>query len=100
MRLAEALRVESMSSGFSELIVVLPLSALALAREFISRAEGLRTSDSSFTHLQIGIAHGVLPDPLPHPMLTEHPIVIDAFKSGLSPLRFSEEIAKIERAVA
>jgi hypothetical protein len=100
MRLAQALPVESMSSGFSELIIVLPHSALPAAREFISRAEALRASDSSLTHLQIGIAHGVLPDPLPHPMLTEHPVVIDAFKSGLSLLRFSEEIAKIEHVVA
>jgi len=100
MRLAEALPVESMSSGFSELVVVLPLSALPVAREFISRVEWLRAADSSFTHLQIGIAHGDMPDPLPHPMLTEHPVVIDALKSGLSPLRFSEEIAKIEHVVA
>jgi len=99
-RLADALPVESMSSGFSELVLVLPLSALSTVREFADQVARVRDSDSTYQHLQIGISHGILPDPLPYPMPQEHPVVIEAFKAGLSPAGYSEELYAIEHDVA
>jgi hypothetical protein len=88
-----------MNSGFSELVLVLPLSARLMVREFIAQVERLRISDSAYELLQIGISHGALPDPLPRPMPQEHPVIIEAFKSGLSSSGFSEELGRIEHDV-
>jgi len=89
-----------MSAGFSQLVLVFPLVALDAARKFATDADSMRTSDSAYRHLQVGVAHGVLPQPLPKPMQSEHPIVIEAFKTGLSPGGFSEEFTKVENYVA
>jgi hypothetical protein len=97
---AQTLPVESMSAGFSQLVLVFPLIALDAARRFATDADSLRTSDTAYRHLQVGVAHGVLPQPLPRPMQSEHPVVIEAFKTGLSAGRFSEEFTTIENIVA
>jgi hypothetical protein len=88
-----------MNSGFSELVLVLPASAVQAAREFASEAERLRATDPVYKHLQIGVSRGVLPDPLPHPIPQQHPIVIEAFKCGLSPSKYSEAIERINHEV-
>jgi hypothetical protein len=88
-----------MNSGFSELVLVLPASAVQAARDFASEAERLRASDPVYKHLQIGVARGILPDPLPQPMPQQHPVVLEAFECGLSPSKYSEAIERIDHAV-
>ena len=89
-----------MCAGFSQLVLVFPLAALDVAMRFAADADSLRASDTAYRHLQIGVAHGVLPQPVPRPMPSEHPVVIEAFKTGLSPERFSDELTTIEIIVA
>jgi len=94
-RLTDPLPVESKNSGFSELVLVLPRSAVSAVLDFVAQAQRFCVSDSAYKHLQIGILHGSLSNPLPRLMPHEHPIVIEAFETGLSPSRFSEELYEI-----
>ena len=93
---AEQLPVETMSAGFSQMILVFAPSALSIARDFATRADALRKADSTYEHLQVGVAFGSLREPLPHPMPEDEAVVIESFKIGLSQSRFFEELGKIE----
>jgi hypothetical protein len=99
-RLAGVLPVESMNSGFSELVLVLPISAVLAAKDFIAQAERVRVSDPAYRHLQIGLSRAILPQPLPQPMPQEHPAVIEAFKCGLSSSSYSDELERLEHELA
>jgi hypothetical protein len=93
---AERLPVETMSAGFSQMILVFPASALSAAKDFATRADRLRQTDSAYKHLQVGVAFGSLREPLPKPMPEDEAVVIESFKTGLSQSRFLEELEKIE----
>lgn len=97
---AERLPVQTMSAGFSQIILVFAPSAIAAARDFAARAHGLRSSDSAYKYLQVGVASGMLREPLPSPMPDDDQVVIEAFKTGLSQTRFSEELEKIEQTTS
>ena|SRR2546421_10899688 len=93
---AEQLPLETMSAGFSQMILVFEPSALSVARDFANHADALRKTDFTYEHLQIGVAFGSLREPLPRPMPEDEPIVIESFKTGLSQSRFLEELERIE----
>ena len=98
-RMARALPVESMNSGFSELVLVLPASAVRATMDFATEVERLRASDPVYRYLQIGVSRGLLPDPLPHPMPQRHPVVLEAFECGLLPSKYSQAIEGINHEV-
>ena len=93
---AERLPVETMSVGFSQMILVFAPSALSIARNFATRADALRKTDSIYQHLQVGVAFGSLREPLPKPMPDDEAVVIESFKTGLAQSKFLEELEKIE----
>ncbi len=99
-RLARALPVESMNSGFSELVLVLPMSAITAAKDFTAEVERLRAANSAYKYLQIGVSSGILPEQLPYPMPQEDPLVIEAFECGLSPLKYTEALERINHEMA
>ena len=99
VRLARTLPVESMNSGFSELVLVLPMSAVAAAKDFTAEAEQLRIANLAYKYLQIGVSSGVLPDQLPHPMPQKHPLVIEAFECGLESETFWPRIKLVQFAL-
>ncbi len=92
----ERLPLETMSAGFSQMILVFALSAVSAARDFATRADKLRQTDSAYEHLQVGVAVGSLREPLRKPMSVDETVVIESFKTGLSQSRFLEEFEKIE----
>jgi hypothetical protein len=93
---AQQLPVETMSAGFSQIILVFAPSELSAARDFTIRADTLRATDPVYQQLQVGVAFGSLRVPLPKPMPEDEPVVIESFKSGLSQSRFLEEFDKID----
>ena len=97
---AERLPVQTMTAGFSQMILVFALSAVWAARNFAARADGLRRTDSAYKHLQVGVAAGTLQEPLSRPMPDDDEVVIKAFKTGLSQTGLSEEFEKIEHATS
>jgi len=97
---AERLPVETMSAGFSQLILVFQPEAVSAAKVFAARADSLRRTDSAYQYLQVGIAAGTLREPLPKPMPDDDEVVIEAFKRGLSDSELSEEFEKIEHTTS
>jgi len=97
---ARQLPVQTLSIGFSQIILVFAFSAASNARDFAVRADGLRQSDPAYRFLQVGVAAGPLRNPLPRPMPADNPLVIEAFKNGLSHSLLWEEFDKLERATS
>ena len=93
---ARRLPVETMSMGFSQIILVFLPSEISIVRDYASRADALRRSDPTYRLLQIGVAVGQLREPLPQPMRDDDEVVIQAFKAGLAGSHLWEEFDKIE----